>query len=139
MTELFAGVDLGGTTIAAILATRAGEVVAEGELPTESYHGPQHVLGRVRELLDQLIAGAGARPVAVGMGCPGLVDVVRGVTRFLPNLPSHWRDIKAIASSSRGVIVAVHDRKSSGRRGRLAGPWAAWRTTCDFYNGAGHS
>lgn len=93
MTELFAGVDLGGTTIAAVLATRAGEIVAEGELPTESYAGPQHVLGRVRQLLDQLIAEAGVRPVSVGMGCPGLVDVVRGVTRFLPNLPSHWRDI----------------------------------------------
>ncbi len=93
MSELFAGVDLGGTTIAAILATRAGDIVAEGELPTESYAGPQHVLGRVRQLLDQLIAQAGARPVSVGMGCPGLVDVVRGVTRFLPNLPSHWRDV----------------------------------------------
>ena len=29
----------------------------------------------------------------MGIGIPGLVDVGSGVTRFLPNLPTQWRDI----------------------------------------------
>jgi glucokinase len=29
------------------------------------------------------------------MGCPGLVDVAHGITRFFPNLPTQWRDVHA--------------------------------------------
>jgi glucokinase len=30
---------------------------------------------------------------AIGMGLPGLVDRERGVSRFLPNMPTQWRDV----------------------------------------------
>jgi glucokinase len=95
MSQLFAGVDLGGTTISAALATGDGKIVAERELPTEAYGGPDHVLARIGDLIATLSDQVGQRPVAVGMGCPGLVDVERGVTRFFPNLPTQWRDVPA--------------------------------------------
>jgi glucokinase len=93
MSDLFAGVDLGGTTITAALARRDGTVVADDQFPTEAYRGPEGVLDRIADLVDRLSARAGQRPLAVGVGCPGLVDVHRGVTRFFPNLPSQWRDV----------------------------------------------
>jgi glucokinase len=35
----------------------------------------------------------GVKLQSVGLGVPGLVDVERGITRFLPNLPTQWRDV----------------------------------------------
>ncbi|MDF1513269.1 MAG: ROK family protein [Anaerolineae bacterium] len=35
----------------------------------------------------------GTAPSAMGMGVPGLVERDRGITRFLPNLPTQWRDV----------------------------------------------
>lgn len=91
MTELFAGIDLGGTTIAAAIADRHGKVIAETETVTNSHEGPLAVIDRIGDLVGYLAEGAKLQ--AVGMGVPGLVDVTRGVTRFLPNLPTQWRDV----------------------------------------------
>jgi glucokinase len=95
MGELYAGVDLGGTTIACALADREGEIRFERKVATESHEGPHAVLDRIADVVDALANDAGQRPVALGMGVPGLVDIARGVTKFLPNLPTQWRDVEA--------------------------------------------
>ncbi len=89
---LYASVDLGGTNLSAALAQADGQVVAEEKQPTRSYEGPSAVLDRIAEMILQLAAQAGA-PAALGIGVPGLVDVTAGVTKFLPNLPTQWRDV----------------------------------------------
>lgn len=93
MTVLYAGVDLGGSTIAVALAERSGIVVAEAETPTHSHEGPAAVIKRIGQMIARLAAEVGVPPQAAGMGVPGLVDVSTGVTRFLPNLPTQWRDV----------------------------------------------
>src|SRR5260370_40362086 len=93
MSELFASVDLGGTKIAAAIAVPSGEIVAEGRIATDSHEGPSAVMVRMAALVSDLSVRAGAQPVALGMGVPGLADVRTGVTRFLPNLPSQWRGV----------------------------------------------
>ncbi|MEA3209701.1 MAG: glucokinase [Chthoniobacter sp.] len=93
MTGLFASVDLGGTNLHAALARRDGTVICEQRQPTLSHEGPESVIRRIALLIESLIAQAGARPEAAGVGIPGLVDVARGVTKFLPNLPTQWRDV----------------------------------------------
>lgn len=95
MSELFASVDLGGTNIKAALADADGNVVAEDKVPTDSQEGPQAVLNRIADLVQQLIDTTGQQPVALGMGVPGLVDVEQGITRFLPNMPTKWKDVPA--------------------------------------------
>jgi glucokinase len=91
--EIYASVDLGGSKIAAMLASSGGEVLAERSVPTFSQEGPEGVLKRVATLVLEMAEAAGRRPAALGMGVPGLIDLERGVTKFLPNLPSQWRDI----------------------------------------------
>lgn len=95
MSELYASVDLGGTKIACAFGTADGDIVAERTTPTHSHEGPEAVLGRIADLVNALAASVGQRPAAVGMGVPGLADVQRGVVKFLPNLPTHWRDVPA--------------------------------------------
>jgi predicted NBD/HSP70 family sugar kinase len=87
MSELFASVDLGGTKIAAAITGAGGEIIVEGRIATNSHDVPDGVLSRIAALVADLSASAGCRPVALGMGVPGLVDVAQGITRFLPISP----------------------------------------------------
>jgi glucokinase len=93
MTTLFASADLGGTNIACALADAAGRVRCERTVPTLSHEGPSAVLDRIAGLVNSLAAEAGVKPAALGLGVPGLADLERGRTRFLPNLPTNWRDV----------------------------------------------
>ena len=93
MPELFASVDLGGTNIKAALADAEGAVACEDSVPTESHEGPEAVLGRIARLVNALSDKADRRPAALGMGVPGLADLKNGVTKFLPNLETQWRDV----------------------------------------------
>jgi glucokinase len=92
---LFAGVDLGGTSIRAALGDAEGNVVAECTVPTASQRGAEPVvedlIGAVSQLRD---SSAGTRLGAIGVGCPGLVDRAAGVVRWLPNFSGHWENLK---------------------------------------------
>jgi len=104
---MYASVDLGGTTIACALASADGRIVAERSIPTQSSDGPQKVLARIGGLVLELAAVAG-KPIALGIGVSGLVDRERGRTRFLPNLPTQWRDVAVAETLSRQIGCAVH-------------------------------
>ena len=93
MNDLFASVDLGGTNIHAAIGRADGTLLAEEKVATASHEGPERVLIRIAALVQRLTHGAGASLRAVGIGVPGLVDVDRGITLFLPNLPTQWRDV----------------------------------------------
>jgi glucokinase len=93
MNDIFAGIDLGGTNIACALASGDGTVICETKVPTLSHEGPDGVLDRMAKVVDQLSRQAGQTPRALGIGIPGLVDIDAGITRFLPNLPTQWRDV----------------------------------------------
>lgn len=109
MPELFVGVDVGGTSVKCAIATSDGNLVKEGSIPTDSHEGPEAVLKRIGEYINNLIIEAGGgTPLALGMGLPGLVDVHRGITRYLPNMTTHWKDIPAAEILSKIVNCPVH-------------------------------
>ncbi|HWL10703.1 MAG TPA: ROK family protein [Planctomicrobium sp.] len=93
MSDLFVGVDVGGTSIKFALAGADGILIKEGSLPTESHLGPEAVVGRIGDYANQLAAELGGRPAALGMGLPGLVDIRRGIACYLPNMMSHWKNV----------------------------------------------
>jgi glucokinase len=93
VTALYAGIDLGGTTITAGMASADGTVLARRNIATQSEDGPDAVLERMARLVEGLAKETQSTPSAVGVGVPGLVDLATGTTRFLPNLATQWRDI----------------------------------------------
>lgn len=93
MATIYASVDLGGTNIKAALAGPDGQVRCARSVPTLAHEGPDAVLGRIAALVDRLCQEADARPAALGLAVPGLADIRCGVTRFLPNLPTQWRNV----------------------------------------------
>lgn len=104
---VYASIDLGGTKIAGALATEDGQVLAQRIIATESHAGPPAVLARIARLVEEMAAEVGVRPLALGMGVPGLADLEQGVVKFLPNLPTQWRDVAAGAYLTQALGCSV--------------------------------
>jgi glucokinase len=108
MIAAHGGLDIGGTYIKAAVVAADGAVAAEDKIRTESYDGHEAVLDRAAALLRRLAASPQANFAAVGAALPGLVDHARGVSRFLPNLHSHWRDVAVADLLSARLGCGVH-------------------------------
>ncbi len=91
----YVGVDLGGTKILAAVISHKGEVLGEAKNATRAEEGPEVVIARVAETVQQA-AGAADLPLkkvgGVGVGAPGVVDTDKGVVRFAPNL-TFWQEV----------------------------------------------
>jgi glucokinase len=122
MEPVFAGVDLGGTSIKCALGAEDGTLLAEKSIPTDSHLGPQKVLERIAAAIHDLETQTGSKPMRLGMGVPGLVDLARGITRFLPNLTGHWMDVPAadILGAAVGCPVALLNDVRTATLGELA-------------------
>lgn len=108
MTKVYAGVDLGGTMLKAVLGNADGKILCENSIPTQSHLGPNGVLDRIATLVNELAAKAKQKPAALGIGVPGLVDLKAGVTKFLPNFPTQWREVKVRETLSPKIGCPVY-------------------------------
>jgi glucokinase len=91
------GVDFGGTGLkAGLVDCQTGAVTGLVTAPTLSQEGPRGVMGRMADLVEA-IANTSGMPKSqiggVGIGVPGEMDMERGVTKFLPNLPGNWPEV----------------------------------------------
>ncbi len=87
---LRAGVDIGGTKIAAGLLDGQRRLVAEARLATPPRGEIDAVLQVVLDLLDQLLSGAGLGPAnlaAIGLGFPGDFDPLDEKVKTAANVP----------------------------------------------------
>jgi glucokinase-like ROK family protein len=83
-------VDLGATSLAVGIADLAGSLTASYEEPCDVAAGPEALLGRAEELLDDLLAArvAQAPPVwGLGIGLPGPVEYAAGKPIAPPIMP----------------------------------------------------
>jgi glucokinase-like ROK family protein len=79
---LIGAVDIGATYIHVALTTLASEVVSRRREPADVERGPQLILGRVKEILSELLdeQGVNAQQVlAIGIGVPGPVEQASGL------------------------------------------------------------
>ena len=91
------GVDLGGTNLrAAIVDTSIGAYSYLTSIDTLAREGHDAVMARMADLIERVIATSGLRKDqigGVGIGVPGVLDLDRGMTVFLPNLPGTWPNV----------------------------------------------
>ncbi|TWT99995.1 Glucokinase [Botrimarina colliarenosi] len=93
-SNVFAGVDIGGTNIKIGLVDDAAQTLAHESLPTEQERGPADAAQRVAEALKRLAAKAGvtvADITAVGLASPGPMDLKTGQLLCPGNLPQ-WHN-----------------------------------------------
>jgi glucokinase len=109
----FIGVDVGGTNLsAAAVDVASGDVLGRHRVPTLAHEGHDAVMVRIAGLIPRAIADANLQPMdvgGVGIGVPGVLDLERGTTLFLPNLPGQWRDVplKATIEDTVGLPVSL--------------------------------
>ena len=104
---LVAAVDLGATSIDVALSTLGGGLLAHEGEPADIRDGPQPILGRVKELLAELLDKQSAGPqdvLAIGMGVPGPVEQASGLLRSPPIMPG-W-DLVPIRNAFAGEYAA---------------------------------
>ncbi len=90
----YIGCDLGGTNLrAAIVDVESGVVLHHMSIPTLAREGHEAVMKRMAELFMQILESTGMKREeigGVGIGVPGVVDLEKGETIFLPNLSGTW-------------------------------------------------
>lgn len=87
---LIAAVDIGATSIDVALTTLGSEILAHRDETADVRVGPQPVLGRVKELISELLEVQDASPrdiLAVGVGVPGPVEQATGLLTIPPIMP----------------------------------------------------
>jgi glucokinase len=105
----YVGVDLGGTTIKFALIDNDGAVLHSSRCKTEADEGHERVLERMVAGALEIVAKATDDQIirAVGVAVPGVLDMDRGYTIFLPNLPGDWPDVPVgpVISAAIGLPV----------------------------------
>jgi glucokinase len=94
VTELRAGVDLGGTKVQVVVIDAEGAVLGEARHDTPTTGGPEAVTDTIALGLEEATTGAGsetAELTGIGLGSPGAVDPAAGTVTQPPNLHD-WDD-----------------------------------------------
>lgn len=90
----FIGCDLGGTNLrAAIIDIEDGTVICSLSIPTLAQKGHDLVMERMGNLILELIESSELTKDqigGIGIGVPGVLDLEKGETLFLPNLHGTW-------------------------------------------------
>lgn len=98
MKRYMMGIDLGGTNIKAGIYDTEFKAIKEISIPTEAAQGSSHVLKRIREAVRLMTEEANIPLSAVdgmGIGVPGLLDPVTGISFFSPNFPG-WEHVEVV-------------------------------------------
>ena len=88
------GFDLGGTKMMACLFDEKFKVLARRRRPAKGQEGPDNGLERMMEAIQGVLDEAKVLPeqvAAIGVGCPGVVNLSNGMLRHAPNLG--WTEV----------------------------------------------
>jgi glucokinase len=93
--QCYVGIDLGGTTINAVCILGDGAVLARKRVATLSQEGAEAVIGRLAQLIVDIMNDVRDRATVGGIGVAvaGVVDRDTGTTIRLPNFPGSWYGI----------------------------------------------
>jgi len=90
MSEIFIGVDLGGTNIKFGCFDRNIKLISKTSIPTSADMGPQVVVDRMAQTIERLLEQAGLSlqdVIAVGIGTPGPARYKEGIIIHATNMP----------------------------------------------------
>lgn len=125
MKNYFIGIDLGGTNIkAALVNINTGEITGTTSIPTHAREGNDAVIAQMGVLIERVIKASGigkTKVGGVGVGVPGVIDMDKGRTLFLPNLPGQWRNVPLAEKLSGHAKLPV--RIINDARAMTLGEW----------------
>ena len=111
--DVVIAIDIGGTGIKCALVGRDHTIRHTERHPTGAEHGPDAVVAGILDLARRLASTAqamGARPVAVGVVAPGVIDEAKGIAAWSANVG--FRDVPLrdlVEADLRVPAVLGHD------------------------------
>lgn len=126
MTEqVVAGIDIGGTKTAVALQTLEKQTIASESIPTRTEIGPHRMADEIDARIRKMLDMTGATLAAIGIGCPGPIDIERGLVLSPTNL-KNWTDFPIVENFRErfGVPVAFDNDANAAALG-------------EFFEGAG--
>jgi glucokinase len=110
--SVVAGVDVGGTKVALVMADLEGNVLAQQAVPTDRDRLVSQLIELVRTASARLPSAA--RLAAVGIAAPGQVDTSAGTVRMAVNLGQEQLVLGAPITAGLGVpCVLEHDARAA--------------------------
>lgn len=107
---IYAGIDLGGTSIKAGLVTDQGKIISKKSIPTRGERQHRDVVLDMAYLVKDLISDAGFSwddVHSVGIGSPGSIDPEGGIVRFAANFADFTR-VPMVDIMKEVVPIAVY-------------------------------
>src|SRR5437867_339322 len=94
MSQIYAGVDLGGTSFIAVVADRKGRILGSSDCPTTRGATAEATIDQIADHVREAAKEASVKMSkirGIGIGAPGAIDPKRGVVIRAPNLG--WEDV----------------------------------------------
>jgi glucokinase len=85
--KYYIGLDIGGTKILGGLFDENCKMVKRTKKSTKSSQGAEVIVGQICKVIDDLLEDSSdSKLVAIGAGCPGIINSKEGVVVFSPNM-----------------------------------------------------
>jgi len=107
MTELWAGVDIGGSKTLVLLCDERGVPVAEAVAPTPALSGGESILDTAAALVGTLLDETGGELSGIGVGAAGVVDAERGLIVTTGDSFTGWAGTAVNAGLEKRLAVPV--------------------------------
>lgn len=108
--EFWVGFDLGGTKMLAEVFDEKFNVIGRCRKKTKGHEGKEAGLKRINSVIREALEEAQLRPVDIrglGIGCPGPLDLKKGIIREAPNLGWENVFIRKSIEDEFGIPVTV--------------------------------
>jgi glucokinase len=122
--DVYAGVDIGGTTTQVVLCTAELTVLDSLEVPTPAAEGGTAMVGAALGALNALLSRApSSRLLGAGVGAAGLVDTRAGRILVASDSFTSWAgfEVTATMEEALGVPVFLDNDVNAFLRGEVAG------------------
>lgn len=130
-SQIFIGVDIGGTKVAAGVVNSAGEIVADVRKKMTARGSAEDGLRSVTDAIDTLLRNKRARGAsAIGISVPGWIDAKRGTLIGAANIPC-WKNFPL----AREIAKRYRSRTRIGNDANVAAlAEAAWGAGAGYRN-----
>lgn len=107
MNENLWGIDLGGTKVEGAILHSANkpDVLFRDRLSTEGHKGYEHILGRIKSVVDKMEVAAGYRPRRLGIATPGTLDPGLGLMKNSNSTSLNGKPLKSDLERILGMDV----------------------------------
>ncbi len=114
------GVDLGGTNIKIGIVSEKGKLVKNISVKTEANGGPKQVIANLIKGVELILEKNKLKLQGIGIGCPGVVSIKKGIVENAPNLPG-WKNVKLgpILKNKFGYKVHLENDANAAAIGEL--------------------